>query len=84
MGRQYAGMLGSIALVTSVLLGLVQGAPALGVLMTAAVSLAVFSVVGYVVGEIAGWIVLTSVRATLAAELERNAARPRRLPARAG
>ena len=84
MGRQYAGMLGSIALVTSVLLGLVRGAPALGVLMTAAVSLAVFSVVGYVVGEIAGWIVLISVRATLVAELERNAARPRRLPARAG
>jgi hypothetical protein len=77
-------MLGSIALVTSVLLGLVHGTPALGVLMTAAVSLVVFSVVGYVVGEIAGWIVLTSVRAKLAAELERNAARPRRMSARAG
>ena len=84
MGRQYAGMLGSIALVTSVLRGLVHGTPAVRVLTMAAVSLVMFSVVGYVVGELAGWIVLTSVRARIAAELERTTARSRHLSARAG
>ena len=82
VGRQYAGMLGSIALVTSVLRGLVHGTPAVRVLTMAAVSLVMCSVVGYVVGELAGWIVLTSVP-RIAAELERTTARSRHLSARA-
>jgi hypothetical protein len=84
VGRQYAGILGSIALVTSVLRGLVDGTATERVLTAAGISFLVFSVVGYVVGELAGWIVLTSVREKFAAEMGRPDEVSRRMSALAG
>ena len=69
MARHYAGVLGSIAFVTIVIRGLRQGAPFEQTLETATLSLVVFGFVGFLVGRLAGWIVLDSVRAQLAAEL---------------
>lgn len=76
---RYAGILGSIALATTVLQGLVHAAEVEPTLEAAAVSTALFCVIGYVVGKLAGWIVLDSVRAELARELATASSAPRRI-----
>ena len=73
MGRHFAGILASIAFTTTVMRGLVEGAGVESTLQSAVISLVCFSLVGYVIGQLAGLIVLDSVRAQGAAE----AAKPR-------
>ncbi len=77
MGRHYAGVLGSIAFVTIVVRGLAQAAGVESTLRAAAVSTVLFWGIGYVVGQLAGWIVLESVRAQCAAEFAAQPMSPR-------
>ena len=67
MGRHYAGILGLLAFHTIVMRGLVHGAGVESTLIAAAFHLFLFAFVGYIVGQLAGWLVLDSVRANLAA-----------------
>jgi hypothetical protein len=66
VGRRYAGVLGLLAFVTVLTRGLVHGAAAEPTLLAAAVNLFAFAFIGYIVGQVAGWIVLDSVRSRLA------------------
>ena len=68
MAIRYAGILGSIGLVTVVLRERMRGGEVEQTLEAAAVSTALLCVIGYVVGKLAGWIVLDSLRAQLARE----------------
>ena len=68
MGRHYAGILAAIAFVTIVIRGLIAGNGVESTMHAAVLTLVCFSVVGYVIGRLAGWIVLDSVRAQLTAE----------------
>jgi len=72
VARTYAGILGPLALVTSVARGFVHATSAEAILLGAWCSLLVFAALGYVVGWIAGRIVQESVRATVRAELPQN------------
>ncbi|MBI3838916.1 MAG: hypothetical protein HY288_13420 [Planctomycetia bacterium] len=67
VGRRYAGILGLLAFLTIVMRGLVHGSGVESTLLAAAFHLVFFAFVGYLVGQLAGWIVLDSVRAKLAA-----------------
>ena len=71
MGRRYAGILGSLAFLTVVTRGLVHGAGVQATLSNAVVCLFVFACVGYVLGRLAGGIVLDSVRSNRTRELAR-------------
>lgn len=62
MGRTYAGILGSIAFVTVLTRGLIDGSDAESTLRMAIFGLAAFSLLGYVVGQIANSVVLESVK----------------------
>ena len=77
MGRVYAGILGSLALLVAVVRGIAHGGEARPTLLTAWVVLMVFAAIGYVVGRIAQWTVDESVRARIMAEM---AATQDRLP----
>ncbi len=74
-----AGILGSIALAAIALQGLVHGAEVEQTLEAAAVSTALFCVIGYVAGKLAGWIVLDSVRVRMARESATGPRKPRRI-----
>ncbi|MGD9723568.1 MAG: hypothetical protein AB7O59_19200 [Pirellulales bacterium] len=63
MGRQYAGILSTIAFTAVVLQGLGRGAAVADTLRAALASGLVFAVFGFFVGQLAGWIVLASVQA---------------------
>ena len=82
MARIYAGILGPLALLTSLATGLIHARGTDAVLLAAWCSLLVFAVVGYVVGGIAGRIVDESVHASIAGRLaaseptERSGAAP--------
>jgi len=65
----YAGILGLIALLTSVIRGLIHGGGVESVLWAAWLSLLGFGVVGFVVGWFAERIVEDSVRGRILAEL---------------
>ena len=73
MGRHYAGILGLLAFLTIVMRGLVHGAGVESTLLAAAFHLFLFAFVGYMVGQLAGWIVHDSVRTKLAAIEVRHA-----------
>lgn len=70
MARTYAGILGPLAFLTSLALGVLHAEETDSVLFAAWVSLLVFSVVGCVIGWIAGRTVEESVQAIISAELE--------------
>lgn len=72
MARTYAGILGPLALLTSLARGLIHATETDSVLLTAWCSLLVFAGVGCVMGWIAGHIVRESVGATIKAELARE------------
>ena len=76
MGGSYAGTLGPIAFLTVVVRGWRDGNPIEATLLVAWLSLLVFAAVGFIVGQIGGWIVEDSVRADVAAELAAQEARP--------
>jgi hypothetical protein len=73
VARVYAGILGPLALATSLADGLVHGRHPEAVLFTAWVSLLVFSAVGYVAGWIAEKTVGESVGSVVSAELIQRA-----------
>ncbi|MFH1918800.1 MAG: hypothetical protein ABIP48_02790 [Planctomycetota bacterium] len=72
MARAYAGILATLALVTSLAHGLIHARETDAILLGAWVSLLVFAGVGCVVGWIAGQTVDESVRVILESELVRE------------
>lgn len=69
MARIYAGILGLVALLTSLALGIYHGEATDTMLFSAWLCLWGFAAVGYGAGSIAGWIVRESVHARIASEL---------------
>jgi hypothetical protein len=82
MGRSYAGILGPLAFVTEVARGVSRSAGTESTVMAAVAALFAFAVIGFVLGELAGWIVNDSVRSRLAAEIA--AAKPKAAAAKPG
>jgi hypothetical protein len=78
VGRHYAGILGLLAFLTIVTRGLVHGAGVESTLIAAAFHLFLFAFVGYIVGQLAGWIMLDSFRTKMAAIEEPRALTVRR------
>jgi len=62
MGRAYAGTLGSLAFACLVARGVVAGSGVEGTLATASCALFVFATLGYIVGQLAEFLVNESVR----------------------
>ena len=65
MGQTFAGTLGLLAFVSTVLRGVLAGGEASAVLGPAMVSLVVFTVVGFGLGQLAAWQVETAITAQL-------------------
>lgn len=78
MARSYGGTLGLIAFLTVIVRGWTYGGAATPTLLAAWLSLLVAFPLGCVVGRLADWIVLESIRSKLAAEI---AAREAKEPA---
>ncbi len=74
MGRTYAGILGPLAFLITLVRGAIHAASASTTVFEATVFLVVFAAIGGLVGQIAAWIVDDSVRARLAAEMAAAAA----------
>ena len=74
MGHSYAGLLGPLAFLTAIGRGLLHADAVEQTLWWATLALFAFAAIGYVAGELAGWIVHDSVRATLVAEMARQQA----------
>lgn len=85
MARTYAGILGSLALLTSLARGFVHAQSTDTVLLTAWCSLIVFAAVGYVVGGIAARTIDESVIAAVQTQLtqEKSAEEAREAPSTA-
>jgi len=62
MGRAFAGTLGPLAFACVVARGLVAGSGVEGTLATASAALYVFAIIGYIVGQLADFLVNDSVR----------------------
>lgn len=69
VSQTFAGILGPLALLTSLGRGFIHGRQPDAMLWAAWISLVVFALVGYVVGFLAGRTVEESVAATLQAQL---------------
>ena len=69
MARTYAGILGSLALLTSLARGFLHAQSTDTMLFAAWCSLMAFAAVGYVVGGIAAWTVDESVIASVQSQL---------------
>ncbi len=69
MARLYAGILGLLAFLTNLIRGMVHGYGAESTLWSACLGMALFAVVGVILGGIARWIVEDSVNSRIAAEL---------------
>ena len=72
MARIYAGILGPLAMLTSLARGFIHARETEAILLGAWYSLLVFAAVGCVIGWTAGRIVEESVGATIEAELARE------------
>ena len=72
MARIYAGILGPLALITSLAHGFIHATDADAMLFSAWCSLLVFAAVGYAIGWIAGRTVEESVSSVIEAELARE------------
>jgi hypothetical protein len=70
VARIYAGILGSLAFLTSLGRGIAHGSQTESVLITAWCSLLVFAPLGYVIGWVAERIVQDSVRSRISDELD--------------
>lgn len=62
MGRAYAGTLGSLAFACVVARGVIAGSGVEGTMATASCALFVFATIGYIVGQLAEFLVSESVR----------------------
>ena len=80
MARTYAGILGPLAFLTSLIHGLIHARPTASILLGAWCSLLVFAVVGCIVGWIAQRTVDESVIAVIEAELTKDATDQRAQP----
>ena len=69
MAHLYAGILGPLAFLTSLVRGIVHDVPPQSVLFAACYNLLAFAALGYVIGWLAGRIVEDSVRGRILAEL---------------
>jgi hypothetical protein len=76
VARTYAGILGPLAFVVSLLRGLIAGGGANGTLWTAWCSLLAFAVIGCVIGWIAERTVADSVSGRIEAELAGQKPKP--------
>jgi hypothetical protein len=65
MGRSYAALLGCLAFATTIARGLVHGGGLQTTVDTAIGWLVAFAVVGWIVGELAAWIVDDSIRSEM-------------------
>ena len=74
MGRKYAGVLGFLAFLTVVGRGLIKGGSLESTLQIAILMMFALAIVGYIVGELAAWVVEESVRSQLASELAEHSA----------
>ncbi len=70
MGRDYAGVLGPLAMFVVLVRGLTAGSGVEATLLAATVALVGFAVLGFVLGTVANQIIDDSVRAQLTAQLE--------------
>jgi hypothetical protein len=69
MGRKYAGILGPLACATVVARGLLLRHSIEETLLSASLCLFAFAALGYVLGELAAWIIADAMRARLSAEI---------------
>ena len=69
MGRSYAGILGPLAFFTEIFRGVFHSAGTEATVTSAIVALIAFAAIGFVLGELAGWVVDDSIRSRLAAEI---------------
>jgi hypothetical protein len=69
MGRKYAGILGPLACATVVARGLLGRHGVEATLLQASLCLFAFAAAGYVIGELAGWIVAEALQGRMNAEL---------------
>jgi hypothetical protein len=69
VGRKYAGVLGPLAFWTVTMRGLAHQAGVEPTLFSASLYLFVFGGIGFVIGELANWIVVESVQDRIVAEL---------------
>ena len=70
MGRAYAGTLGSLAFACVVARGVLAGSGVEGTLVTASAALFVFATMGYIMGQLAEFLVNESVRKQFQAAME--------------
>lgn len=83
MARKFAGILGLLALIVSLMLGILAGGGAEAVLWTAWCRFVAFTVIGGVMGWLAERTIRESVSSRIAAELDRKP-QPAATPAKAG
>jgi hypothetical protein len=69
MGRAYAGVMGPLAFLTTLVRCQLRSVSVETTVVQAVLCLFVFAAIGGVIGQLAGWIVDDSVRARLAAEI---------------
>ena len=84
MARQYAAILGLLALVVSLLRGLIAGGGGEATLWTAWLGLLAFSVIGAVIGWLAERIVRDSVSSQILSELQEQKTKSPTAPQPAG
>lgn len=72
MARQYAGILGLLALMVSLMRGILAGGASGATLWTAWLSLLAFTALGAVIGWLAERIVRESISSRILAELQEN------------
>jgi len=72
LGRVYAGILSPIAVLAFVLRSFRYDAGVDATLLGMAIVALAFAALGYVLGELAGWVVVESVRSQMASELARQ------------
>lgn len=69
MGRIYAGVLGPLAFVVIVVLGLLHGSDAEKTMLAGCCLMFVFAAIGFVIGQLAEWMIEDAVRSRLRGEL---------------
>lgn len=72
MARIYAGILGPLALLTTIVHGVLHARQEEAILLNAWGNLLVFAVIGAVIGRIAEWTIEESVSTTVARQLAAN------------
>ena len=74
VGRKYGGVLGLVSFTPILARGVLRGSDAESTLLTASLCMMALAAVGYVVGNLAAWVVDESVRTKLADKLESQSA----------